>query len=236
MGNVGKPEGKEGEKTLERMNKDHTSVSYWAMSHFDIREDDVILDVGCGGGINVKRLHQKSSKAKTYGVDYSKTSVSMSKKLNQESVDKGEVIIEEANVQNLPFDDEIFDWVTAFETVYFWPDIVDSFKEVKRVLTEGGSFVIVLTANGYHDERLVQISREENCKFYTDIELREYLEEAGFSSMDIYIRKLEESKELIKRVNKGNCSEELVEDTFCDENWDDDHHDSPEWVCVVAKK
>ena len=36
-----------------------------------------------------------------------------------------------------------FDVVTAFETIYFWPDIEHCFNEVKKVLKPGGQFVIV---------------------------------------------------------------------------------------------
>ena len=34
-----------------------------------------------------------------------------------------------------------FDLVTAFETVYFWPDLKKSFSEVYRVLKPGGMFM-----------------------------------------------------------------------------------------------
>lgn len=35
-----------------------------------------------------------------------------------------------------------FDLVTAFEAVYFWPDLPRSFREVYRVLKPGGTFFI----------------------------------------------------------------------------------------------
>jgi len=46
----------------------------------------------------------------------------------------------EASVSSLPFKDNTFVMATAFETVYFWPDIEKSFAEVKRVLVPGGKF------------------------------------------------------------------------------------------------
>lgn len=236
MQNVKKPEGDAGIATLERMNKGHTSVSLWSFEHLDIKEDDVILDVGCGGGINLKRLHQKTPQAKTYGIDYSSTSVEMSKKLNQEEVEKGNVIVEEADVQDLPFNNETFDIVTACETVYFWPDLVKSFKEIRRVLKPEGLFVIILTTNGDYDNHFDKLKEEVDCEAYNDIELRQYLTQADYSSMDFYIRQLELKKELIKRVDEEGYSEILVDDTFVEEDVEDDHHDSPEWLCVVAKK
>ena len=41
----------------------------------------------------------------------------------------------------LPYEKEKFDFVTAFETVYFWPDLNKSFSEVYRVLKPGGMFM-----------------------------------------------------------------------------------------------
>lgn len=236
MENVKKPEGEAGIETLERMNKGHTSVSLWALEHLDIKEDDVILDVGCGGGINLKRLHEKAPNATTYGIDYSSTSVEMSTKLNQTEVDNGSIVVEEADVQSLPFDDETFDIVTAFETIYFWPNIVNCFKEIRRVLKPEGLFVIILTTNGNYDNKYDELIEEVDCNVYDDVELREYLTSADYSSMDFYIRQLEENKELIKRIDEEGYSEILVDDTFDEDDVEDDHHNSPEWLCIVAKK
>jgi 2-polyprenyl-3-methyl-5-hydroxy-6-metoxy-1,4-benzoquinol methylase len=48
--NMGNPQGKLGNIQLKSMNKEHTPVSLWGLKHLDISPDDIILDVGCGGG------------------------------------------------------------------------------------------------------------------------------------------------------------------------------------------
>ena len=35
---------------LQRMNESHYAVTGWALEHWKIRENDRILDIGCGGG------------------------------------------------------------------------------------------------------------------------------------------------------------------------------------------
>ena len=35
-------------------------------------------------------------------------------------------------------------FITAFETVYFWPDFVNALKEVRRVLKDDGIFFIAM--------------------------------------------------------------------------------------------
>ena len=48
----------------------------------------------------------------------------------------------------LPFRGETFDVITAFETIYFWPDISEAFKKVYKILKIGGTFMICNESNG----------------------------------------------------------------------------------------
>lgn len=236
----GKPEGLAGEELIDNMDISHTPVSLWSLRNLEVKEDDVTLDVGCGSGLNIKRLYEKSPKAKSYGVDYSSTCVKKSKMLNKDLVDAGKVEVYEANVLDMPFNDEEIDIITAFETVYFWPDLVDAFKEVKRVLKRGGKFFIVMDANGCYTPELEEITKDENCIFYTDDELTDFLLKAGYSEITTFIRKRKEDKKLVKHVKKGEFCEQLVDDNYPDdvfvEFMDDGFPSSPEWYCILAKK
>ncbi len=236
----GKPEGEAGEELIDAMDISHTPVSLWSLTNLEVNEDDVTLDIGCGSGLNIKRLYEKSPKAKSYGVDYSSTCVKKSKQLNKELVESGDVEVYEANVLDMPFDDNTFDIITAFETVYFWPDIVDSFKEVKRTLKDDGKFFIVMDANGCYTPKLEEVTRDENCIFYTDEELKDYLIDAGYSSITSFIRKRKEDKKLIKRVSKGEYCEKVVDENYSDDEFvevmEDCFPSSPEWYCIIAKK
>jgi len=143
MKNYAKPTGNEGNKLLDSMDINHSPRALWSLNLMPIEEEDMIVDIGCGSGLNVKRLHEKSPKSKTIGLDYSSISVKKSIETNKELVDNGEIEIYEANVLNMPFEDNLFDVATAFSTIFFWPDIVNSFKEVKRVLKDDGKFIMV---------------------------------------------------------------------------------------------
>lgn len=144
--NMRKPKGKLGQIQLKSMNKEHTPVSLWGLKHLDIKADDIILDIGCGGGININRMAKHAKKI--YGVDYSMDSVKVSREVNRQEIYGGKVEVTHGDVQSLPFDDETFDIVTAFETVYFWPNIEKCFGEVKRVLKPGGIFLIGTESTG----------------------------------------------------------------------------------------
>lgn len=91
--NMGNPKGKLGKMQLKSMNKEHTPVSLWGLKHLDIKKTDVILDIGCGGGMNVNRMAQKAKKV--YGVDYSSESVNLSREVNHDLIKRGIVEIHE---------------------------------------------------------------------------------------------------------------------------------------------
>ncbi|RAP52012.1 MAG: hypothetical protein BZ138_03855 [Methanosphaera sp. rholeuAM270] len=236
----GKPEGKAGEELLDSMDRGHTPVSLWSLSNLEIEAADVTLDIGCGSGLNVKRLFERSPRAKSYGLDYSATSVKKSVMMNQENVDRGNIEIVEASVIDMPFDDESFDIITAFETVYFWPDIVDSFREVGRVLKSDGKFFIVMDANGCYTPELEKITKDEDCVFYTDDELKSLLLAAGFKSITSIIRKRKLNQKIIKKYTCNVHVEELIDDDYPDDTYseltEDGFPNSPEWYCIIAQK
>lgn len=60
------------------MNNGHKKVASWGLSHLEIKDNDMILDVGCGGGRNIYRLLKKYPHIRVDGVDYSPTSVEVS--------------------------------------------------------------------------------------------------------------------------------------------------------------
>lgn len=198
--NMGNPQGKLGNIQLKSMNKEHTPVALWGLKHLNPSPDDIILDVGCGGGININRMAQEAKKV--YGVDYSKESVSLSREVNDDLIRQGRVEVVEGNVMDLPFEDETFDVVTAFETVYFWPDMEKSFSEVKRVLKPGGMFLISCESNG-NDNIIMKLSEKlMDMTAYNDVQLKQFLQNVGFNEIKIHIRDGKRKVEIIKYDGK----------------------------------
>ncbi len=128
--NTCKPKGFAGKIMVNMMNTGHAALAEWGLTHIKIRDDDFCLDIGCGGGANLKRLLGKSSNGHITGVDYSQVSVQKSKKLNRASIQEGRCEVLQGNVMNLPFSENTFHLVTAFETIYFWPGIQVAFQQV----------------------------------------------------------------------------------------------------------
>ena len=55
-GNPAKPEGESGAKMLNIMNDSHFAVTGWMLDIVGASDGDRILDIGCGGGMTLKRL------------------------------------------------------------------------------------------------------------------------------------------------------------------------------------
>ncbi len=183
--NTRKPEGFLGKIMVNGMNSGgHSTLAEWGFGFVDINSNDTALDCGCGGGANVKRLLSKCDKA--YGIDYSEVSVAKSKEVNAEDIAKGRCEIHQCDVRSLPFDNDSFNAVTAFETVYFWQEIDKAFAEVFRVLRKGGTLAITNESTGT-DKTSVKFSQIiDGMNLYTGDDLKKLLKNAGFTDIEIH--------------------------------------------------
>ena len=115
--------------------------------------DARVLDCGCGGGANMKRLLKKCPQGIVKGIDYSPVSVEKSKKAQRGRHSRRDAApCWQGSVADMIFASDWFDAVTAFETVYFWPDLPQCFREVYRVLKPGGTFLICNESKWRHGQ------------------------------------------------------------------------------------
>lgn len=115
FGNARRPLGIAGKIMIAGMNIFHAPVAEWGMSCLNIHEPSNIIDIGCGGGKNIKDLLGKYPSSKVTGVDYSPLSVEKARAYNKNMIASGRCEIIEGNVSLLEFDDGKFDLASAFE-------------------------------------------------------------------------------------------------------------------------
>lgn len=182
--NTCKPKGFGGNIMVNMMNIGHSSLAEWGFTHIKIRDNDISLDIGCGGGANIKKLLEKSPKGKVFGIDYSEVSVKKSRKVNRSAIERKHCEILHGSVCELPFDHEVFDLATAFETIYFWPDMEQSFRQIYRVLKKGGVFMICNESNGENDKDKKWTDIIKGMKIYTSEQIEYDLKQAGFTHIE----------------------------------------------------
>ena len=182
--NVKKPEGFLGKRVLSRMNGGlHAQLADWGIGFLGDMKAESVIDLGCGGGRNVSEFLKRFPDAFVRGLDYSETSVAKASKVNRAEIASGRCEIVHGDVTSLPFDDGAFDLVSAFETIYFWPDIEKSFSEIVRVLRPGGKFLIVNESDGEDRESEEWAEMIEGLTRYTAERLDELLKNAGFKDV-----------------------------------------------------
>lgn len=130
--NTSCPQGFWGRMILRGMNCFHASLANRGMKQVKWQPEWNVLDIGCGGGANLKRLLNLCPKGNIYGIDLSEESVSFAQKYNTKDLDK-RCFIQQGDVCSLPYKEGAFDAVTAFETVYFWSPVNKALSEVARV-------------------------------------------------------------------------------------------------------
>ena len=187
--NTRKPVGFGGKIMVAMMNVGHSAVARWGRQFLNAAPDARVLDCGCGGGANIRRLLKKCPQGIVKGIDYSPVSVEKSQKVNEAAIAEGRCAVLQGSVADMIFADDWFDAVTAFETVYFWPDLPQCFREVYRVLKVGGTFLICNESNGDSDKDEKWTEIIGGMTIYKDAELKTYLEQAGFHDVQIHKKK-----------------------------------------------
>ena len=187
-----KPSGFFGRFVLWDMNRHHSKLTDWGLSHVSIKKTDTILDIGCGGGRTIHKLAAMASAGKVYGVDYSDDSVAAARRKNAGLIDIGRVEIKQGSVSQLPFANDTFDLATAIETHLFWPDLPNDFRETFRVLKPGGTLLIVaeIYKGGKHLEgvrkKIFDKHLAARMNLLTPDEHRELFTKAGFPDVEIF--------------------------------------------------
>jgi len=101
-----------------------------------------ILDVGCGMGYYLNACDQENWE--TFGVDISQYALEKAKNYT-----KARLYQLDLNYKSLPFSDNFFDAITAFDFIEHLRDDKLFVQEVKRVLKKDNGIALFLSPNGH---------------------------------------------------------------------------------------
>src|SRR2546425_3252453 len=89
-----KPSGFFGRLVLWDMNRHHSKLTDWGLSHVSIAKSDMILDIGCGGGRTINKQAALASARKVHGVAYSHDSITPARPKNARLIAIGRGAVE----------------------------------------------------------------------------------------------------------------------------------------------
>ena len=183
--NCAHPQGRMGRLMLRFMNLCHAPLTNWGLDLVNIQDGWTMLDIGCGGGATLRRLLKRSQDSRVYGIDIAEESVSKAREVNADVLDK-RVFVQQGTAAKLPYDDAMFDLVTAVETIYFWPNLTQCLQEVRRVLKAGGRFAVMVEVV---DTDSKWTNLVEGMTAYSPEQIKQLLEDNGFIKVEIHRKK-----------------------------------------------
>jgi len=164
------------------LNKANARINHLTVELLDIQASDRVLDIGFGGGATLGMMTDRIDSGKIYGIDFSEPMVQQALRKFQGLIQSGKLWIQEADVQKLPFESEMFDKVCTVNTIYFWSEPLTGLREIRRVMKCGGVLVVsIRSADKMKDLRFAQY----NFRLYSPTQLRSLLEDAGFTGVSI---------------------------------------------------
>jgi len=176
-----KPSGWFGKRMYSNP-RGHYKSFRWTLDKLQLKPDDILLEIGCGGGVLLNMALETVKHAKA--IDHSSDMVRLAREKNQEAISEGRVEIVQGNAESLPWDDNSFTCATANQMFFFIdkPRIV--LKEFYRVLKPGGRLVITSTEDSILP-KLLFVLWYHSMHLYKNQEMEYMLKQVGFQTVEV---------------------------------------------------
>ena len=109
----------------------------------DLLDNSTIVDIGCGTGSALRHAASKITGGKFIGVDPVPRMIEIANEETQNHDAKNRIAFRVGSAETLPVENNIADYVLAFDSIDHWQDIEKGLSEVKRILQPDGKFVVV---------------------------------------------------------------------------------------------
>jgi ubiquinone/menaquinone biosynthesis C-methylase UbiE len=171
--------------------------------HYDSVWDagSIILEAGCGVGAQTKTVALKNKNSRFISIDISLESINQAKRLI-ESKGICNVEFRQADIFDLPFEDEYFDHVFLCFVLEHMPNPIEALNKLKRVLKPNGTITLVEGDHGstyFHPDSedaqkaiqcQVELQKRNGGDANIGRKLFPLLQEAGFNEIKVSPRQV----------------------------------------------
>ena len=177
-----KPHGKNGILAGERMNEGNVNMYKITIDEILKEEYKSALELGFGTGKLMNELLGINPDILIHGIDYSHLMVDEAIKLNTDYIRENRTELFHGTIEELPFENSVFDLVYTVNTFYFWDNPNKCFDEIKRVLKPGGTFINTMRTQArmkyfpvgkyqfkhYYKEEVIELFRNNGFSIKSD--------------------------------------------------------------------
>jgi ubiquinone/menaquinone biosynthesis C-methylase UbiE len=154
----------------------------WTLSLLNLKKDDNVLEIGFGPGIGIELASKIVQEGKIIGIDYSEKMLEQAQKRNKNAIKRGLVELIQADVQNFPSFNLLFDKVFSINSIIFWKEPVKTLKDIRQVIKKNAVIAITVQPfiKGATEETVKQIGKE----------ISNQLKEAGYSDIKMELKQM----------------------------------------------
>lgn len=193
--NLAKPEGLLGHMVGDYLAKEYYEINMWAVHSLQIQDGEKILEIGFGPGVSIEEMDRTTPAGYIAGIDYSELMVAKAKKRNARAVKQGKVDLMHANVTDLPDFDTTFDKVMVINNIMYWPDVIESLRNVRGLMNSHGLITCIIQRN---DDMYLNGQCNEEINWYAHC-----LQMAGFVNVGVFAQPVTLQRKLGQSVLAG---------------------------------
>ncbi len=158
----------------------HHRPSFGAvLSALDLQPNDVLLELGYGGGAFLEQALRRGCRA--VGVDHSPEMVRAARELNARAIDEGRLEVVAGDAHELRFSRNTFTCAAAMQVFFFFTDPQRVLAECHRVLRPSGRLAVFTVSEEAKGSPAAPEPMASRGHFYTDEELVRMARTAGFA-------------------------------------------------------